>query len=230
MRMPVGGRIGVPIKVLICAVLSSAAIAGAAPTAVAAPVTICNGDLPFGSYDNVVVPPGATCSASGSTVARNLGVGPGATLNGGGLTIGGNLIALGATNVRLSAFSVGGDVRVVGGGGDLVILQSTVRGAVDVGGVNGFIAIINNDFPGALGRLRVVGNVVQPSDPTSTVGLNIAVNQIRTDAEVSLNRGQAQKLVQGNTVGGTLSCIANAPPFDGSFNTAAAFRGQCRGF
>ena len=230
MRMPVRGRLAVSIKVLICGTLSCAAVAAAAPTAVAAPVTICNGELPFGSYDNVVVPPRATCSASGSTVARNLAVGPGATLNGGFLTIGGNLVALGATNIRLFGFSVGGDVRVVGGGGDLTIHQSTVRGAVDVAGVNGFIAIINNESPGALGRVRVVGNVLRTSDPTSTVGLNISANQIRTDAEVSLNRGQVEKNVQGNTVGGTLSCLGNAPPFEGSFNTAAAFRGQCRGF
>jgi hypothetical protein len=29
------------------------------------------------------------------------------------------------------------------------------------------------------------------------------------------------------TVGGTLSYIGNEPPFNGSFNTAAALEGQC---
>jgi hypothetical protein len=228
--MPVRKRLAVRIRVLICGTLSCAAVAAAAPTAVAAPETICNGELPFGSYDNVVVPPDATCSASGSTVKRNFAVGRGATLNGGDVIIGGNLVALGATNLRLFSFSVRGDVRVVDGGGVLVLQQSTVRGTIDVAGVNGFIAIINNESPGALGRLRVVDNVLQSADPTSTFGLNITANQIRKHAEVSRNTGQVVKVVSSNTVGGTLSCIANTPPFEGSFNTAAAFRGECRGF
>jgi hypothetical protein len=229
----VRGRLTMPVKLLICAALSCAAAAAAAPAAVAAPVTICNGELPFGSYDNVVVPPRATCSAGGSTVARTFAVGPGATLNGGGVTIGGSLIAQGAENVRLDDFSVGGDVIIRGGGGNLVIAESTVRGVVDVSGVNGFIAIINNDSTqdprNALGRVRVVNNVLQPLDPTSTVGLNISSNTVRTDATVSGNTGRVDKNVQGNTVGGTLSCIGNQLPFLGTFNTAAAFRGQCRG-
>jgi hypothetical protein len=213
----------------MCATLSVAVVATAAPSAVAAPVTICRGDLPFGSYENVVVPPRATCSASGSTVAGNVTVGLGATLNGGFVTIANNLVGVGAANVRLTGFSVGGDVIIRGGGGDLVILTSTVRGVVDISGVHGFIAIINNESPGALGKLSVVNNVVRALDSTSTVGLNISSNQIRTDATVSFNAGPVEKNVQGNTVGGTLSCVGNAPPFLGTFNTAAAFEGECTG-
>jgi hypothetical protein len=228
----VKGRFAVPVKLLIGAAFiggatAAAPAAGAAPTAPAAPVTICRGDLPFGSYDSVVVPPNATCSASGSTVSRTFTVGRGATLNGVGVTIGGSLIALGAENVRLVYFSVGGGVIIRGGGGNLVIQSSTVRGDVDISGVHGFIAIISNESPGALGRMRVVNNVLQPLDPTSTVGLNISSNQVGTDATVSGNRGRVEKNVQGNTVGGTLSCIGNEPPFLGTSNTATAFRGQC---
>ena len=102
-------------------------------------------------------------------------------------------------------------------GGDLVIQGSTVRGVVDVSGVKGFIAIINNESPGALGRVRVVNNDLRRLDATSTVGLNISSNQVATDATVSGNKGKVEKNVQGNTVGGTLSCIdrvaeAPAPP------------------
>ena len=104
------GRANVPVKLLIGAALGCAVAAGAAPAAAAAaPVTICNGDLPFGFDENVVVPPRVTWSASGSTIARTLAIAPGATLNGGGVTIGGSLIALGAENVRLSGFDVDGD-------------------------------------------------------------------------------------------------------------------------
>ena len=86
-------------------------------------------------------------------------------MNGGGTIIGGSLIALGATNVRLSGFSVGGHVIIRGGGGNLVIATSTVRGVVDVSGVNGFIAIINNESAGALGHVRVANNVSSRSIP-----------------------------------------------------------------
>jgi hypothetical protein len=195
----------------------------------AAPVTICRGDLPFGSYINVVVPPNATCSASGSTVAQTLTVGRGASFFGGFVTIGGSLISVGAKYVRLTGFSVAGDVIVRGGGGDLTILTSTVRGVVDVSDVNGFIAVINNDSPGALGRLRVVNNTLKRLDPTSTVGLNVSSNQVRTNATVSANKGRVDKNVQGNTVGGTLSCVGNSPPFLGTFNTAQKFEGECTG-
>jgi hypothetical protein len=97
--------------------------------------------------------------------------------------------------------------------------------------VNGFIAIINNDSPDALGRLRVVNNAVRPltPDPSDTVGLNIAANHILTAAEVSGTTGTVIKQVHTNTVGGTLSCIGNEPPFVGSFNTAATLEGQCTG-
>ena len=212
------------IASLCCA--AAAAPAAAAPTK----VTKCKGQLAAGSYDSVVVPQNATCSLSGANVAGNVTMERRATLNGGSVTIGGSLIAQGATNVRLFDFSVGGDVRIVGGGGDLVIQSSTVHGVIDISGVNGFIAIIDNASPHALGRLRVVNNAVRASDPTSTVGINISSNQVLTDAEVSGNTGAVDKNVQGNTVGGRLSCIGNAPPFDGRFNTAAAFQGQCTGF
>jgi hypothetical protein len=78
-----------------------------------------------------------------------------------------------------------GDVIIRDGGGDLVILQSRVSGVVDISGVKGFIAVINNESPGALGRLRVVNNDLRPLDPTSTVGLNISSNQVAADATVS---------------------------------------------
>jgi hypothetical protein len=146
------------------------------------------------------------------------------------VTIGGSLNALGAKNVRLFAFNVGGDVIVRGGGGGVLVIQgSTVRGVVDVSGVNGFIAIIDNQSAGALGRLRVVNNVLQPLDATSTVGLNISSNLVATDATVSGNKGRVEKNVQANVVGGTLSCVDNELPFLGTFNTAAAFQGQCTG-
>jgi hypothetical protein len=65
----------------------------------------------------------------------------------------------------------------------------------------------------------------------STVGLNIAAtNQVLTDAVVSGKNEDGGKQVQSNTVGGTLSCIGNEPPFDGQFDTAAAIEGECTGF
>jgi hypothetical protein len=152
-----------------------------------------------------------------------------ATLNGGGVHIGGNLVAQGAKNVRMNDFTVLGNVIIRDGGGDLVINQSRVSGAVDISGIKGFIAIINNDSAGALGVLRVIGNDLRPSDPTSTVGLNLSANQIAGDATVSNNKGKGEKNVQGNTVGGALTCTNNKAPFLGTFNTAATLNGQCTG-
>ena len=114
------------IASLCCA--AAAAPAAAAPTK----VTKCKGQLAAGSYDSVVVPQNATCSLSGANVAGNVTMERRATLNGGSVTIGGSLLAQGATNVRLFDFSVGGDVRIVGGGGDLVIQSSTVHGVIDI--------------------------------------------------------------------------------------------------
>jgi hypothetical protein len=225
--MSVIERFTVPFRLLICGALACAAAASAAPAAIAASTT-CEGELAGGSYDDVVVPPRATCSLFGATVAQTVSVGRNATLNGGFVTIGGSLVAADAKNVRLTGFSVVGDVTIRGGG-EVTIASSTVAGVVDVSGVNGFIAIIDNGSPGALGRIRVVDNILKRLDRFSTVGLNIASNQVQTDAEVSRNKGQVDKMVQGNTVGGTLSCIGNTEPFVGSFNTAASFEGQCSG-
>jgi hypothetical protein len=225
--MSVRRHFAVLVKLLTCAALIS--VVAAAPAS-AAKVNKCKGDLSLGTYDSMVVPKGKTCSMSGTTVTGNLTVERGATLNGGFVTIGGSLIAQGATNVRMTGFSVAGDVSIQGGGGNLVISESTVQGVVDISGVNGFIALINNDdSAGALGRVRVLNNVLQPLDATSTVGLNISSNHVATDATVSGNKGSVEKNVQGNTIAGTLSCIGNEPPFLGTFNTAAAFEGQCQG-
>jgi hypothetical protein len=218
--------IALVVKLLVCAALISAV--AATPASAAKNVTKCKGELPAGAYDNVLVQDNKTCTLFGATVDGNVTVGHGATLESGFATIHGSLIGQGATIVRLTGLSVEGDVSIRGGGFPQ-ILSSTVYGVVDVSGMNGSIAIISNNSADALGHLRVVNNAVRPADPDSTVGLFIADNEVQADAEVSGNTGTVGKSVQGNRVGGTLSCIGNEPPFEGGFNTAATLEGQCKG-
>ena len=76
----------------------------------------CQGFIGSQTYQNIVVPDGASCNLVGTRATGNVTVGSGATLKASRLTVDGHVQAQGATVVTLhDGSSVGGNVHIAAG-------------------------------------------------------------------------------------------------------------------
>lgn len=213
--------------------------------------TTCVGVV-TGVHDNVVVPQGATCVLSGATVRGNVKALKNSTLLLTFDTVHGNVVGDGANQVSGGHTTVDGNFE--GGNGTEIVEcdRCTVRGnIIATGGVvdnPGFDARIgpgttvlegNVQFTKMVGDVNVIetsvlkGNVqltenfIPAKPPGSFNGLNVVDSFIAQDLQVIKNRGPGPKEVANNTVGQSLQCFENDPPFIGGPNTAPKKEGQC---
>src|SRR5438105_3111293 len=162
---------------------------------VAGGTTNCTSTLAPGTYGNVTVPSGATCTiGSGVTIAGVLTVNSNATLNDTGASVRHNLTATTGSKVFISASSgytgtnasVGGDLAT--NGANTVSVSHT--------NVQGDLTVTNSQSSGSV---------------------SITNNNIQGDLIVTNNHGPTT--VTGNHVGGNASCSGNTA-FVGGGNTA----------
>jgi hypothetical protein len=98
------------------AVAFAAASLLAATSAVFAEEVSCNGVLPPGTYDNIIVPPNASCAIAGSIVKGNITALDHAMLLVATSEVGGNIKGDQADVVHVFTTSVGNNIHVEGGG------------------------------------------------------------------------------------------------------------------
>lgn len=234
-----------------------AALAAAVALLVPAPVmsasdTPCVGAL-TGTFDNVVVPAGAICTLTNSTVHGNVTALENSQLNYFRNQIGGNVI--GDNAERVDSLDPGlnviqGNVHVWGGdvddaARDFDLINDTVHGDVWVeklqaGDIdientsvpNGNIQVNQNNVTGTFVGLEITGsNVpngdVQVAENAITFHLFVLSNRVGSDMQVLKNTGLGAKNVQNNTVRENLQCFDNAPPFVGGPNVSGKAEGQC---
>lgn len=220
---------------LVVLILTPGAAAGDTP---------CVGVL-GGTHDNVVVPPGATCTLSAATVRGNVKALENSKLVITNSTIHGNVDGDAADSVQVLNSTVGGNVTITGGGpatgalppGGLFCTTvenlceasvggTTVHGNVHILKVVGSIRVGSILIP-TLGATFPVGNV-QVEDNFVPTGddLVIAFNTIPNNLQVYKNTGPGLKTVTANTAG-TIQCFENAPPFVGGPNAGTKEEGQC---
>ena len=226
------------------ALLTTAFVVLVVAPGAAAGDTPCIGML-SGTYDNVVVPPGATCSLIGATVNGNVKALENSKLVINGSTVHGDVDGDAADSVQLVSSSVGGNVTITGGG--------PAAGALPAGGL--FCTTAGNLCEAAVGDTRVGGNVhilkmvgsirvgsiiipsfgvpfpfgnvqVEDNDVPSGDDLVIAFNTIPHNLQVYKNTGLSSKTVFNNTAG-TIQCFENALPFAGTGNNGTKEEGQC---
>jgi acetyltransferase-like isoleucine patch superfamily enzyme len=171
-------RLPVRIAVAVIAVLgASAGVAQVSGHLVGSDdTTRCTGVLGAGSYDNVVVPSGKTCTINSNVrVGDNVVVLSNATLHDNGALIDGsltaakgsslfvspsggysgtnprikgNIAASGANQVGIDQASVGGNLSVKNSTGSVVVTRNVVHGNLTVTGNLGSTFVIGNDVHG----------------------------------------------------------------------------------
>ena len=221
-------------------VLMSAALVVLGASNAEANDTPCTGTMTGGTFDNVVVPPGATCVLIEATVL-------------------GNVKALEDSRLRIDFSDIGGNVE--GDKADVVqIFGTDVRGQISIkeGGpavgpdpnfqVCGFgmgfttceVAIAGgNVFFGGIQVEKIVGTVsiagvrvrenvkVEANVVAAHESLFLQNNRVQGNLEVFKNTGDGIKFVLGNSVHQSLQCFENDPPFLASGNIAGNAQGQC---
>lgn len=221
--------------------LTGLLLSGLAATPVAATSTEptrCEGALPPGTYDEIVVPPSAFCSVERSEVWGNIRALAGAQLFTADNVIHGNVVGEDVETIRSRRNMLAGDFVVRGGGPAAFgptasICGTTVGGHVVIRGTTGGIGLRWAPIPGLdspnnsfCGTNRISGNVVIADNEVTRLFL-VLENWIGGSAVVVNNRGPGRKDVTGNTVGASLVCLRNDLPFDGSNNSARQVVGQC---
>jgi hypothetical protein len=241
------------IPLALAAVLGALALAGAAgampekkgppkpkpPPAPAKKKGPCVGTVTGPVAGDLVVPPGATCDASGAVVRRRVRIGRNATLTAGGsfrvggridvspgatlqligtqLRIGGNVEARGAKKVALIRQPLAGSRGTIGGSvllfrtAEVSVLSLTIGGGVRVegGGAEGVEVGANRIFR----SLDVTGaRMLHPSNPRV---FSIHSNIVSRHVNVTQNNatGAIEPLFVGGNrlLNGHLTCRRNVP-------------------
>lgn len=227
--------------VAVLALALAATLLGlAAPTA-KADDTNCTGAL-TGTFDNVVVPEGATCVLSNSLVRGNVKALPDSSLTSDSNIIRGNVEGDKADDIFI--FSTTGP-SVVGGNiqakeGDIGVAVCGTRlpnGNIQIEKFDASLGIIvGGQVPvpgvpacGAIGGGNVLekGNIKVEENRIGIFGLDVSNNRVAQNLQVFKNRGGALRRVQSNQVGENLQCFENQQPFVGSPNTAGKAEEQC---
>lgn len=194
-----------------------------------------------GTWDNIVVPPGATCSLLEATVLGNVKALEKSRLRIDRSTVLGNLEGDKADIVQVFFSDVRQQISITGGGPAeapaplfnvcgfgmdftpcevLIAAVNVEEGNVQISKTVGSVLIQRLDVH--RGNVKVEDNVIAAHElfflDNSTVAQNL---------QIFKNIGPGNKFVQGNRVGENLQCFENEPPFVGRFNTAGQAEGQC---
>jgi hypothetical protein len=214
-------------RVLVVALLVSIATLVAAPNAWANDTT-CVG-LVTGVHDNVVVPPGATCTLTSATVAGSVLVQENAKLFAQFNTVQGNIIGDKAEVMDLHSNTLFGAISITEGDFndpefDVRLVANDVRlGGIKVEKMTGEIVV------GVAGQGNSVnrGNIfLQENRPVAHFEVND--NTVGQNIQVFKTFGPGvPKAVLSNRAGENLQCFENDPPFIGGPNTAPNKEGQC---
>jgi hypothetical protein len=223
------------MKRLSPAVLASALVMLVVAPSASADDTQCVAVLPPGTYDNVVVPPGAECLLTNVVVRGNVKALENSELFIDNSQIRQNVIGDKAEEVFSVVNRIGGNLDVKDGT-DLFTNADTIEGNVKIENLDGDIEVLGNNIPNgdvlvfksATRRLAINDNNVPNGSVRlfeNQIGVNplgnalfVVRNQIGSDGQVFKNRGPGGKVVATNTVDGNLQCKENDPLFVGQPN------------
>jgi hypothetical protein len=196
------------IKWLFLSIAISVAALIAGASSVTAAVTTCDGTLPGGTYDTVIVPKGKICIVGDGlgpvTVEQNVILQEGASINGvaGVFTVNGNLQGDGVRNVDITG---------------LPGVPTTIHGNVSITGATGAVVVV---FVNIGGNLNI-------SD-SNGLGIFVEESQVNGNALFQNNTTSRSFFIAGNTIVGNLVCNGNNPAPTVDTTTVGGQRmGQC---
>ena len=187
--------------------------------------TPCVGTLPPGAYDNVEVPPGATCFLDNATIRGSVKALETAQLYMYNSQVAGNVDGDKAAVVQVGDSRVGGSIQIKEGFSPQVEEGVVVNGTVlEQGNIQvekmrtGTIYIVNVQLD--KGNIKVEEN-------STSIYLNVISNFTPRNIQVFKNTGTSSKSVTANIAGEAVQCFENDPIFIGGPNTAPVRQGQC---
>jgi len=128
-----------PRLVAVLAAAFALGLALANGAAVRADDVACTGALGEVQTDNLIVPPGAACTLTGTRVDGNISIRENASLNAQGVRVDGHIQAQGAANVVIGSGSdVDGSIQI-SQSGTAQILSVTIDGSLEFEGNTGFL-------------------------------------------------------------------------------------------
>lgn len=186
--------------------------------------TPCTGNL-TGTFDNVFVPVGRTCTLTNSTVQGNVKALPNSRLFARNNRVRGNIDGDEAVLVQVRGGTVEGSIQIKEANNTSVIGAEVSRGTVLT---QGNIQVEKMNTGGILiadvvlrkGNIKVEENVTRSR-------FEIVRNRVAQNVQVFKNRGTNQKFVRNNTIGQIVQCKENQSPFVGGPNNAGDAQDQC---
>lgn len=212
----------------------------------------CIGDVARRRFDNVIVPDGATCSLSSSSVKGNIQVSTRGTLIASNVKVDGNIQVAFDGALLAEGVSIGGNIQTSEASW-VRVLRSQIRGNVQIdktsgtppsrrvnqvcdSSIGGSLQVTKNTAPFELGcdrgnqmrgNLQVVDNEIPGS--VGEVAISVRKNGVRGDLQFQNNQTGGVFDITGNRVRQNLQCVDNAPAPTGSGNRAGDLEDQCAG-
>jgi hypothetical protein len=203
-------------------------------------VLTCEADQTGVTVDEVIVPEGASCTLTDSTVNGDVSVAKAGFFQATNTDIAGKVTARDAQTLFIDTASTVGESVKSHGTAQVFVFNATVARDLEIErttevaqvcGTNvgddleversGFDILIGD--PQAVGCAgNTVGDDLEAERNTAEVEFVVRGNTVGDDLEVERNSGSAAKFVQDNTGGDELDCHDNTDPFTASGNTGIA--------
>lgn len=178
-----------------------------------------------GSFENIFVPEGATCTITNATVSGNILARDRSRLFVYETRTDGNIDGVEAAVVHVRGGVIGGSIQAQDGRSPAAVGVRIYGGTVLTQGnitiqkmTTGTISIVD---------ARLLKGNIQVQENSTATRLEVLRNQVAQNIEVFVNSGPGAKFVTSNTVSQKLSCKENSRPFTGRPNTAGDVEGQC---
>lgn len=185
----------------------------------------CTG-MRSGSFDNVTVPVGATCTLENATVSGNVKALENSRLYVSNTAVRGNIQGDKASIVQVDGGRVDGNIQIVQGTSPGALGAAVTGGTVVSGGDIQIEKMVTGRI--IIDGARVHNGKIQVVENSTTERLDVIGNRTGGNMQVFKNRGSGQKVVRSNTVAQNLQCKENTSPFSGKPNQAGDSEDQCR--
>ena len=183
----------------------------------------CTGTV-SGSFTNVFVPAGQTCTLQNATVSGSILAREGARLFVSGTRVDGNIDGVEARVVQVRGGTVGGSIQIADG------QSPAALGAAVLGTrlTQGNITVLKM----RTGSIRIEDAIleqgnIQLDENSVATALAIVRNTVAQNVQVFKTEGAGSKAVRNNRIGQIVQCKENALPFIGGPNLAGDRQDQC---
>lgn len=178
-----------------------------------------------GTFENVYVPVGQTCTLQNSTVRGNVKALPSSRLFMTNNRVQGNIDGDEAVLVHVRGGTVGGSIQIKEANNSSVLGASISGGTVLT---QGNIQIEKMNTGGILVADVVLrkGNIKVEENRTRS-RFEVVRNRVAQNVQVFKNLGTNAKFVRNNTIGQIVQCKENQAPFTGGPNRAGDAQDQC---